>query len=214
MNEIIPFKKSILFKTAISSISDINLSYDYKINDDIIEGNFDLYGSYKMTEASVNTEEFIYNIPFSIALSDRIDKNSINLELDNYNYNIKKDVLELDINLKLNYEEIEESNIENTLDNIVIENNNPIQNIEITNDSLITNIKEENEINKETLSTLTNAFIDDIDEIEYKVHIIKENETIESICNKYKITLDDAKKYNDITNLNINDKLIFPINNE
>ena len=102
MNEIIPFKKSILFKTAISSISDINLSYDYKIYDDIIEGNFDLYGSYKMTEASVNTEEFIYNIPFSIALSDRIDKNSINLELDNYNYNIKKDVLELDINLKLN----------------------------------------------------------------------------------------------------------------
>lgn len=248
MNEVIPFKKSILFKTTISSITDINLSYDYKVYDGVVEGSFDLYGSYKMTEASVNSEEFMYNIPFSIALSDRIDKDSINLELENYDYKINKDVLDLEIYLKLNYEEISvEKTIENEEENTedieeiiepeeekddetlimddilnLDETKSLIDDITIDKDLLednnkVTIMDEENnqtEINNETINVLTESFADTEDEVLYKVHIIKEDETIESICNKYKITEEEIKKYNDISSLNINDKLVFPLTNE
>ena len=232
MNEVIPFKKSILFKTTIATITDINLSYDYKVYDDIVEGSFDLYGSYKMTEASVNSEEFMYNIPFSIALSDRIDKNSVNLELENYDYKINKDVLDIEIYLKLNYEEKSiqidnDTKIDETLvmdDNVELNDDNKLiddviidKNILDEKDNLNLIDEEtnnESDLNNETLNVLTESFADNDDEVLYKVHIIKEDETIESICAKYKITEEDIKKYNDITTLNISDKLVFPLVNE
>ena len=37
-----------------------------------------------------------------------------------------------------------------------------------------------------------------------------ENDTLENLVIKYKTTIDDLKEYNDINNLNINDKLIIP----
>ena len=41
-----------------------------------------------------------------------------------------------------------------------------------------------------------------------------ENDTIDSIMAKYNVSLEDIKKYNDITNLKPLDKLIIPSNNE
>ena len=81
MKEIIPLKKDIIFKTKISEVTSINLEHDYKILDDIVEGTVYLSGSYKMTEASVIEEDFVYNIPFSIAISKRINKIHIKLLL-------------------------------------------------------------------------------------------------------------------------------------
>ena len=69
MKEIIPLKKDIIFKTKVAEVTSINLEHDYKILDDIVEGTVYLSGTYKMTEASVIEEDFVYNIPFSIAIS-------------------------------------------------------------------------------------------------------------------------------------------------
>ena len=69
MNEIIPLKKDIIFKTRIGEITNITLDYDYKIDSDMVIGGVDVSGSYKMTEASINSEDFLYTIPFSIALT-------------------------------------------------------------------------------------------------------------------------------------------------
>ena len=73
MNEIIPLNKDITFKTIIGEIREISLDYDYKINNELVEGTVDISGSYKMTEASVVVEDFFYSIPFSIAISKRIN---------------------------------------------------------------------------------------------------------------------------------------------
>ena len=61
----------------------------------------------------------------------------------------------------------------------------------------------------------TNEIINSIDTnndkfITYKVYKIHENETLESIVIKYHTTIDDLKEYNDLSNLNIGDKIIIP----
>jgi len=47
--------------------------------------------------------------------------------------------------------------------------------------------------------------------VTYKVYKIKENETLESIVIKNKTTIDEIKEYNDLNNLNVNDKIIIPV---
>lgn len=49
----------------------------------------------------------------------------------------------------------------------------------------------------------------------YKIYIMREEDTIESIAIKYNVTLDDLKEYNDLSSINIGDKIIIPfIQNE
>ena len=60
MKEIIPLKKDIIFKTKIGEITNIDLDLEYKVNNDLIDGNVLLSGNYKMTEASVIEEDFFY----------------------------------------------------------------------------------------------------------------------------------------------------------
>ena len=113
MEKIIPFKKEILFKTRISKITDISVEHDYKIMQDMIEGEFILSGSYKMTEASVISEDFFYQIPFMVAIGEDVKKESIELRINDFNYEIiNGDVLKLDISLLLNCEEETEENEE------------------------------------------------------------------------------------------------------
>ena len=49
--------------------------------------------------------------------------------------------------------------------------------------------------------------------ITYKVCIIREGDSIESIIDKYNTSLESLKKYNVINELNIGDKIIIPYEN-
>ena len=44
----------------------------------------------------------------------------------------------------------------------------------------------------------------------YKVHIVTENDTIESIIEKYNTTKESLEAYNNLNDLKIGDKLIVP----
>lgn len=46
--------------------------------------------------------------------------------------------------------------------------------------------------------------------ITYHIHIVKENETIDKICNEYNITANLLSEYNEIKEIKIGDKLIIP----
>ena len=105
MKEIIPIKKDFIFNTKIGEITDITLDYDYKIKDELIEGNIDISGSYKMTEASVVSEDFFYKVPFSVAISKRIKQDTINIQIDDFKYKFDKDVLNVNIDLLLTCDE-------------------------------------------------------------------------------------------------------------
>ena len=111
MKEIIPLKKDIVFKTAIGQITDINLEHNYDIKDNLVEGNVLLYGSYKMTEASVIEEDFNYKIPFGVSISKNINKDTIKIEIDDFKYDINNDVMSVSVDLEFSCDEVEENNI-------------------------------------------------------------------------------------------------------
>ena len=207
MKEIIPLKKDIVFKTKIAEVTSINLEHDYKILDDIVEGTVYLSGTYKMTEASVIEEDFVYNIPFSIAISKRINKDTIKIEIDDFKYSTSKDVMKVDISLELTCdeerveEEIKEEkeiDLEDNITNIDFDNymddyfKDESKDIQITEkDSDNTNI--ENNINNLTQNIINN----------------------ENICSKYNVQIEDLLEYNDINNISLGDKIIIPyINND
>lgn len=80
-------------------------------------------------------------------------------------------------------------------------------------------IVEEDKINDRDMEQskeelLKNVNVDDDNYITYKVHIVKQEDTEETIMLKYNITMDDLKEYNNYTNLSLGDKLIIPVVNE
>lgn len=218
MKEIIPLKKDIVFKTKIAEVTSINLEHDYKVLDDIVEGTAYLSGTYKMTEASVIEEDFVYNIPFSIAISKRINKDTIKIDIDEFKYTTNKDVMKVDISFLLTCDEevsekeikIEDNNANIDFDNYMDDYfKDESKDIDITNNSKDTNI--ENNINNITQNIINN----ENKYYTYKVYIVRQGDTIESICSKYNVNINDLIDYNDIENISLGDKIIIPyINND
>lgn len=204
MKEIIPIKKDIIFKTKISEICEISLEHNYKVEQDLVTGKIFLNGSYKMTEASVIEEDFMYTIPFEISISKRINKDTVNVIIDEFNYDIEKDILKVNINLCLTCEETEE--VSDYVDSFV--NDEIIEIPEEVEKEPIVNIDEKEQINT-NITSITNN-INENNYYTYKIYIVKEGDTIENIARKYNIDLKYIKEYNDITNINIGDKLIIP----
>ena len=231
MREIIPLKKDIVFKTKIGELSNLNLDHDYKINDNLVNGTVALSGTYKMTEASVLEEDFFYTIPFSIAVSDRINKDTIKLEIDDFKYEIEKDTLKVNIDLELTCEEAEETmnepseveeikeddkkNVEYDVDNFMDEYfKDDKSTLDIDKETQINNIKEDVNID-DNLSTITNNLVDSNNKYyTYKVYIVRSGDTVESICSKYNISYEELKEYNDLSEINIGDKIVIPSFND
>ncbi len=216
MNNIIPFKKSIIFKTKIAEITDISLTHDYKIMDGAVEGSFYLSGAYKMTEASVINEEFYYNIPFSIALGDRIKKETVNLVIDDFKHSFKDDTFTFNVDLSMDYDEEEEvveeeRSVESTIDKYALEEENEL-NIENT-ETVINPVQ--SEVDNTTINSLLSNINTTNEFTTYKVHIVRGEDTIETIASKYNVSLDNIKEYNNIESINVGDKILVPfIKNE
>lgn len=227
MNQKIEFKKDCMLKTYVSSITDISLTHDYKILDDTIEGYFDVTGSYKVTMSSVETESFMFTIPFTIALSSLIDKDTIDLKLSDFNYSVEKDVLHLKMFLDMDYQEIEIK--EDTEDNEEIDNMiNDLMDKESTtnikspsefhNEVMLDNVidsKEEVSKKEKVSEKNFNTIFSEVKESnfsKYKVYIMRSEDTLESILVKYNVTMDEIKEYNDIDNINIGSKIVIPYN--
>jgi len=225
LKQIIEFKKDIILKTFVNEISELNISHEYKVMDDVIEGDFYVNGEYKITEASLQNEEIFYKIPFAIALSDRIDKNSIELLIEDFNYKVNRDVLSLKIEIKMNYEEIldiveeiatEEINdeVNNFINEEIMDNNLAVQDeVETINkesDSEFETFEEIMNEKKEIIENITNKFNMPDKYMTYKIHIVKSEDTLENISYKYGVKIEDLKEYNQTDILNIGDKVIVP----
>lgn len=235
MEKIIPFKKEILFKTRISKITDISVEHDYKIMQDMIEGEFILSGSYKMTEASVINEDFFYQIPFMVAIGEDVKKESIELRINDFNYEIiNGDVLKLDISLLLNCEEeteeneeiIEQKEEEEIMD-IIDEVSEKEMDREIDKDENLESAEEtdkseeeieekvinQKEVEEEVIEKDLDSVIDSVKEkneyVTYKVYIAKEEDNLESISMKFGVSEDILRGYNE-KEVNYGDKIIIP----
>lgn len=209
MRHIIPFSKEIVFKTNIATITSISLEHEEKIFDGEVNGDFIIFGDYKVHSDTTEKELFKYRLPFTTLIPDNIIKDSVKIEIVDFNYEIiDKDVLKVYIsfslegNLKEEVETVEEDRkyekeLDQFLDNI-IEKEEDIK--EVREDKEEINEPQEIEVKKE-----------DKDEyITYHIHIVKEEETIEVIMKTYGVSLDYLKEYNDISNINVGDKIIIP----
>ena len=239
MNLIIPFTKDIKFNSSIAEITSISLEHDYTVNDGEILGNFIVSGDYKSHELSVNKEHFEYVLPFSVELTTRIDRNSVDFSIEDFTYEIKNnDTLEVRIEYSVNaleekketkeevveeeplFERVEEDvTLEDMLDTIdeeVRDNTEEVKEEDTDKeDAMDTEVVDEREVGEEEKNTIIDS-INDADDafVTYHIHIMKETDTIDSVCTKYNTTSNILSEYNDLSTVAIGDKLIIPDINE
>lgn len=220
MKKNIKFEKKIDFPGMIGEITAISLekSLIFK-NESFIDGNLILKGKYKLTEASRIEEEFDYNIPIEISLTEKIDINTAKIDIADFYYDIENsdsiichielliDALEIiddcdDIRecdgdkLEIEIPHIEEDELVND-DEILSKDNDFNVDSKDENESLFVHLDE----NSETYGT-------------FIVYIVRQNETINSIIEKYNTSIEEIEKYNDIKDLSIGTKLIIPLLND
>lgn len=75
MKKVVPFTKTISFRTMIAEITDIEVNHTLALNENHeVVGDILVDGKYKMTDASQIEEEFHYKLPFTrlILMKDTI----------------------------------------------------------------------------------------------------------------------------------------------
>jgi len=220
MNCIIPFTKDIKFNTNIAEIVSISLEHDHTVNEKEILGNFTITGEYKTHEVSINKENFEYVLPFSVNITKPIDIESVDFAIEDFTYEIiDSEVLKVDIEYSIKAIEIEENRDlfdeveENEELEELIEKLNEEEKIKIIEDEKKDD--ERNEIEEENIGEEKEMIIEEVQKEEdtfvtYNIHIMKENETIDSVCSTYKTNVNILENYNDLTNIIVGDKIIIP----
>lgn len=242
MNCIIPFEKKLSFAGNIKEIVSISLEHEVTQNEGEVLGNFIVSGTYKEHELSVNTEDFKFVVPFSVELERAIDKDSFDFWIDNFTYDIDGNqmIVKIDYAMCADERAPEEEIREEPVDLIIPEAD--LEDIkEESEDSLEEKkaeleeieISEKEEIKEEVLDrdedtivaidyqkedNYTSGVLSSIDTeedyITFKIHIVKEEETLESICLNNNVDKEELLKLNDIMNVAVNDKIIIPYKNE
>lgn len=210
MRKKVSFDKNVEFPTMIGEIVELSLEHNLKFIDNYnIKGDLLLNGKYKLTEASRVEDDFNYNIPLEINLTEQIDLNSGSIEIIDFYYEIINDnTMKCHVELEINglevleeKEEVRECDGDKVVEEEEINDEEEIEDEdeeekESINDSLFTNLDEE-----DTYGT-------------FLVYIVRENESINSIIEKYNTNIEELQKYNDIDNIGVGTKLIIPYINE
>lgn len=210
MNISIPFKKLIPFKSNIAEICSISLEHDVSINDSELLGDFIITGEYKNLDVNVDTMPFEHVIPFSVNLEEDINIDTLNYEIEDFSYEIENnDSLSVNILFSVTAEKLAKdvNNIFEKVDEDVLEKSEIFD--EQRNEKTEEIIEVENTIKENDISIIENTNIEE-DYITYHIHLVKINETIDSIAKDYKIDKEKLIELNDITNLQIGDKIIIP----
>ena len=222
MKNVIPFTKELEFETKVSEITSISLEREFEVNNDSIEGNLLVTGEYKSHEVSVNVLPFSFKIPFSIDISAKTIMDSISLEISDFAYDMVDDNkikvhIELELEFEEEKEEIKEEKDESEKIIDMLEERSVVDIPEIVEEAnseevLVTEnkeIEEEKMIEETVINTETKD-----EYMTYHIHILKEGETLETLCAMYHVTGSFISEYNDISNLTTGDKILIPFENE
>lgn len=116
MKKIVPFKKEIEFKTNVSEITSISLEHNLHIeNDNLISGNFMISGEYRITDTSINTDVFNFELPFDINVDDKYDLSNVNVDIDDFYYEIVNNK-SLEVNIEVLIDKLAEKPLLETKD--------------------------------------------------------------------------------------------------
>lgn len=227
MKQIISFKKELPFKTKVSDITSISLERDIKVEaDGIVTGAFHITGDYKMNEGSINREDFSFDLPFDITLDPRYDTKTVEADIEDFYYDVvNNDTLKVNIDLFVEAEYLPEpvnDKIKEEPEVIDIlpkeeerEVKEEIKTEPIFEEVEVVDIPNEEKEEREEISADLFSNLDDTETyVTYYVYIVKEEDNIDKILNKYGITKEELEDYNDITDIKVGDKLIIPKCNE
>ena len=225
-----------------SIVGNFIVSGKYKINDvSINEESFEqnipfditLVDKYDASKLKIDIDDFYYEI-----INDKYLRVHIDVLADNLVYykvkneEVKKEELVKDNNNDIKgdlrnengeYKEENNSEIKNvseTMKNdidVITEKNN--QEIDARDSKKIINMpKEDAEVNKQEVNEISNLQSGFLSEKEsystYKIHIVRENDTIETIKEKYNISSEELEKYNSLDKIVLGTKIIIPVLDE
>jgi len=223
MKKIIPFSKDLMFKTKINEITSIAIDNTLKLDNNLVSGEFLINGTYKMIENGELEENFNYNIPVDITIDNKYDTSNCSISIDDFTYEIiNEDNLRVNISVMLDdldikvdpietieiddreiglpEKDIEEASIVNK------DSNNKTINVNVDSNVSINSPKTEITLEDELLNNM-----DDNPEYSiYRVYTMKEEDTLESILDKYKVSKEILSDYNDLDNLKVGSKIIIP----
>lgn len=218
MNKIIPFTKDINFNEKIGEIVSIALDDFLKLETNTsINGELVIYGCQKKDDLEKN---FKYSIPVDITIDPKYDTSACNIKIDDFYYEIINDeILRVNIDLMIDnlcYIKEEKTNLrltEEIFDDILEESKiiDNSKNIKIENEQEKKIVKEEKIKENSKIENLFKEVNEDVTEYSiYRVYTVLENETLEYILDKYKVTKEDLMYYNDLEKIKPGMKLIIP----
>ena len=243
MKKIVPFTKDIKFNTKIYEITSISLEHNLTIEENnLVSGEFIISGEYKITDSSINSQPFIYGLPFDITLDTKYDMDRIKIDIDDFKFEIvNEEILRVNIDVLIEgieFVEIEEekeiseeikpdlvidsrSNSKEEIDRFnIFENmlkkedttmNNDSSDLFLQKDENIVKVnKSEDFIDNEMNSIFNNFSEKDEKFVSYYVHIVRENDNIDTICLKYGVSVEKIKEYNNIDQIALGSKIIIP----
>ncbi|MBR2588316.1 MAG: hypothetical protein IKD77_03810 [Bacilli bacterium] len=192
MNKIVPFKKDIEFES-IHEIKSISLEHTIiKKEGNLVKGKFILDGTYKMTEASINIDNFNYELPFEINIDSKYETEDMTVDINDFYYEIIDNEI-LSINIEIKLENLNEREVRNV-------------NIEEIKSSEEIKLAEEAKQNLSTTEKSEEKYVT------YKIHFVTEKDTIETIIQKYETKREELEKYNNLDEIKIGNKIIIPTN--
>lgn len=230
MRQTIPFVKDISFNSKIAEITSISLEHNLKMeNNDSVVGTFTISGKYKVNKISINEEEFKKDINFDITLDDKYDSSKVIIDIDDFYYElVNEEYLRVHIDVLIDnllyikkeekpfIQEIEKNDLAELKTEERISNVNDLKDISFEEEK-VNAIKQDNDTIKkdDKESSITTNFLNEKEQyITYKVHIIRENETVDTIIEKYNVSKEELEKYNSLDNVGLGTKIIVPISSE
>ena len=118
----IPFESTLDFKTNIYEITKMSLEHDYNVNEGAVLGNFYVTGEYRSHEVSVNKEPFKFTLPFEVEISNDIDLDTLEFNIEDFSYTIEgENKLKVNIEYSLAGEERKGELIDTDDDEVVFE---------------------------------------------------------------------------------------------
>lgn len=237
MRKVISFDKKLEFKTMIGEVTSISLDPNLSFSDDSdISGDLVISGKYKLTAASRLEDDFVFSLPVEIALSEKLEEETRNVYIDDFRYEVEEDDT-LNCQIDLVVEGVEKIEVDED-SSFSEENLEKIEEIQISSDS--SDMREQSISEKQITNeiVLDNADIEEVAEVEpekeghnvgslfssfkdsdesfatYSVYIVRENDTIDTIMNKYQVHREELEDYNDLDNLIVGTKIIIPTQHE
>ena len=221
MKKKINIEKRVDFPTMIGEVTAISLDHDLTFIDNLnISGDLILSGKYKMTEASRLEEDFLYKFPIEIALTEKLDLNTTKIEISDFYYEIENDdIMKCHVDL-----DIEGLEVVEFCDDLFEErecDGDKNKEKEIPKKEVLEPPVEEESHDEEEIEEILEDKKEEINIMNFDddnetygtfvVYIVRQNETVNSILEKYNTTIEELEKYNDLKNINIGTKLIIPI---